>query len=129
MENASKALIIAGAILIAILLISVGIVVLNSTSGVTDEAERLGNTMSVQVFNQQFTKYCGTNIRGSTVRDLQNFVGSYNASNDKDVTLDTTQVGNILVNQYYDVTVPDEGGRDNEGYIIKIVVSAHSNTP
>ena len=38
MENASKALIIAGAILISILLISVGILIFNSTSGVTDSA-------------------------------------------------------------------------------------------
>ena len=35
MENASKALIIAGAILISILLISVGIMVMNSTDEVT----------------------------------------------------------------------------------------------
>ena len=38
MENASKALIIAGAILIAILLISVGILVMNSVNKPIDEA-------------------------------------------------------------------------------------------
>lgn len=45
MENASKALIIAGAILISILLISVGILVFNSTSGVTDNAGKTGDVM------------------------------------------------------------------------------------
>ena len=45
MENASKALIIAGAILISILLISVGILVFNSTKGVTDNAEKAGDVM------------------------------------------------------------------------------------
>ncbi len=46
MENASKALIIAGAILIAILLISVGILILNSISGVTDSAKKAGSEMT-----------------------------------------------------------------------------------
>ena len=45
MENASKALIIAGAILISILLISVGILVFNSTKGVTDNAGNAGDVM------------------------------------------------------------------------------------
>jgi len=46
MENASKALIIAGAILISILLISVGILMFNSSSGVTDNAGETGDVMA-----------------------------------------------------------------------------------
>lgn len=42
MENASKALIIAGAILVSILLISLGIVMFNSSKGTTDQSS---NTM------------------------------------------------------------------------------------
>lgn len=38
MENASKALIIAGAILISILLVSLGIIMFNSSKGTTDQA-------------------------------------------------------------------------------------------
>jgi len=49
MENASKALIIAGAILISILTISGGIVVYNSSRGTTDQAGATGNILGAQV--------------------------------------------------------------------------------
>lgn len=45
MENASKALIIAGAILISILLISLGIIMFNASKGTTDQANRTANAM------------------------------------------------------------------------------------
>lgn len=45
MENASKALLIAGAILIAILLISLGIIMFNSSKGTTDQASNTANAM------------------------------------------------------------------------------------
>lgn len=45
MENASKALIIAGAILISILLISLGIVMFNASKGTTGRATDTANAM------------------------------------------------------------------------------------
>ncbi len=45
MENASKALIIAGAILISILLISLGIIMFNASKGTTDQASGTANAM------------------------------------------------------------------------------------
>ena len=68
MENASKALIIAGAILLAILIISLGILIYNQASGVVNN-----NAMSeveTQNFNQKFTQYEGNSVRGTTVRAL-----------------------------------------------------------
>jgi len=47
MENASKALIIAGTILISILLISVGILIFNSSSGTTNNAGAAGDAMEI----------------------------------------------------------------------------------
>lgn len=46
MENASKALLIAAAILIVIILIAFGMNVLNSTSDVGDKATTTGNQLS-----------------------------------------------------------------------------------
>lgn len=48
MENASKALIVAGAILISILLISLGVLLVNSVSGVNDNAQTTGDMMLSQ---------------------------------------------------------------------------------
>lgn len=45
MENASKALIIAGAILVSILLISLGIVMFNASKGTTGQASGTANAM------------------------------------------------------------------------------------
>ena len=90
MENASKALIIAGAILLAILIISLGILIYNQAAGVVNN-----NAMSEverQNFNTRFTQYEGTQ-RGTTVRALLQAVLSNNLSQDDDdrkvvVTLD-----------------------------------------
>jgi len=76
MENASKALIIAGAILLAILLISLGIFIFTqaqdvvSTSGLT-QAE-------MQAFNNKFLKYEGTKT-GAEVKAMINEIIVSNA--------------------------------------------------
>ena len=67
MENASKALIIAGAILLSILLISLGIMIFNTAQ---DTTKNSGMTQAqVAAFNNKFSKYEGK-IKGSEVRSL-----------------------------------------------------------
>ena len=85
MENASKALIIAGAILISILLISVAIMVMNSTSGVTDQVEGNMDAMAVQQFNAKFDVYAGKNQGASTVKSLLSAIMVNNAQSDRKV--------------------------------------------
>ena len=60
MENASKALLIAAAVLIVILLIAMGVRVFNSTSGTTDSLESTMSSTEVVAFNNKFTGYIGT---------------------------------------------------------------------
>lgn len=80
MENASKALIIAGSVLIAILLISLVLFILKSTSGTTEQTQKLGETLEVQQFNSQFLKYCGDPVKGNQVRILCEVVIAHNAN-------------------------------------------------
>ena len=77
MENASKALIIAGAILLAILIISLGIMIYNQAAGIAQNNSM--NELEIQQFNQKFTQYEGSEIRGSSVRALQQVVNASNA--------------------------------------------------
>ncbi|MEI3396057.1 MAG: hypothetical protein V8R82_10395 [Clostridia bacterium] len=71
MENASKALIIAGAILLAILLISLGIMIFNQAQ---DTVNNSGMTQAeITAFNNKFLKYEGTQ-KGSVVKSLINEV-------------------------------------------------------
>ena len=77
MENASKALIIAGAILLAILLISLGIMIFNQAQ---DTVNNSGMTQAeITAFNNKFLKYEGTQ-KGSVVKSLINEVLATNQS-------------------------------------------------
>lgn len=80
MENASKALIIAGAILISILLISVGVLVMNSINPMKDSAQKRSEAMASESFNAQFTSYEGEQS-GSQVRAMFSAVNASNAAN------------------------------------------------
>ena len=80
MENASKALIIAGAILISILLISVGDLVMNSINPMKDSAQKRSEAMASESFNAQFTSYEGEQS-GSQVRAMFSAVNASNAAN------------------------------------------------
>ena len=57
MENASKALIIAGAILLAILLISLGIMIFNQAQDTVDNSGM--SQAEITAFNNKFLKYEG----------------------------------------------------------------------
>ena len=77
MENASKALIIAGAILLSILIISLGIMIYNQAAGVVNN-----NAMSdaeKTTFNAKFEQYAGTAVKGAQVRGLYQQVITSNA--------------------------------------------------
>ena len=87
MENASKALIIAGAILISILLISVAIMVISSTQGVQDQMGQQMDSTEKSTFNAQFTNYAGTNRSSSQVKSLFEKVTASNASNPNQVNM------------------------------------------
>lgn len=78
MENATKALLIAAAVLITILIISLGVVIYNKAS------ESMGSmdmsAQEAQAFNDQFLKYNGTGKRGAEVNALLNTVLNNNMS-------------------------------------------------
>lgn len=67
MENASKALIIAGAILLSILIITLGLGVYNNAKSATGNADLSGQ--EINAHNSQFTAYEGRQ-KGSQVKAL-----------------------------------------------------------
>ena len=69
MENASKALLIAGAILLCILIIAIGMFIYNSAqSTITDSLTSL-STQESEAFNNQFVSYEGVQT-GSNIKAL-----------------------------------------------------------
>ena len=76
MENASKALIIAGAILLSILLISLGIMIFNQAQDTVGSINM--SEQEIQAFNNKFIPYEGSNKRGTEVNALIQLVRANN---------------------------------------------------
>lgn len=84
MENASKALIIAGAILLSILLIGLGVFVYNGAAGTIQKANL--SSQEIQQYNAPFEAYEGTNVSGSKAIALCNEVRQHNLANQTDLS-------------------------------------------
>lgn len=69
MENASKALIIAGSILITIMVISLGVLIFRNMSEPVKENANLDEQI-IASFNADITPYIGKNVSGSQVNAL-----------------------------------------------------------
>lgn len=142
MENASKALLIAGAVLICIVLISVGMVIVNSSSEVTDQVSDITSTQAVQTFNNQFSSYAGSQ-KGSSVKKLLETIATSNSVTSKtssrpinvsinDTTANynlastnvsdniTAAMAKIVNSGRYTVSID---GQDSDGFIDKISIT------
>ncbi len=110
MENASKALIIAGAILISILLITIGIVLIRSGQSITDTGASEMASQTIQTFNAQFSSYVGT-VKGSQIKTLLENVRANNStdkSHQVSVT-SSTEESSISATKNYTVKVHYNG--------------------
>ena len=76
MENASKALIIAGAILLSILIISLGIMVYNNAKNTVGSASL--DKQEIETFNSQWQTYVGSNKTASEVYSMMSAVVASN---------------------------------------------------
>ena len=78
MENASKALIIAGAILLSVLIVSLGIMVFQNAKNTIGGTNL--NKQEIDTFNSQWQTYEGKNKTASEVRSMIQAVISSNAA-------------------------------------------------
>lgn len=132
MENATKALLIAGGVLIAILLIAMGMKIFNSGAGAGEQVGGVMDTTAVTTFNSQFTKYIRDDANRTQVNSLIQKVMASNASNVHKVELK----GNALENPstgYWRISSAYTGNKfkvrlydgsevayDGDGYIVRI---------
>lgn len=78
MENASKALLMAGGVLIALLIIGALLLMFNNLSSYQKVGEQDTREAQVIEFNNQFETYNRKNVRGSELYSLLNRVVDYN---------------------------------------------------
>lgn len=123
MENASKALIIAGAILISILIIGLGVFIYQQAQSTVSKANL--NSQEAQAQNQQFENYFGDKVSAQEVKQLCTTVRSNNitgetAGETKNVwlvygssTLDPNEVSKkVVAGKTYDVNVANDKADD-----------------
>lgn len=123
MDNASKALIMAGAVLISIALVGVGVYIFSSTNTMVGGANQQLDDAAAQMTNSTLGQYAGTKVRGSTVKQLFEKARISNVNEtlptkitvkltNTDVT-DTLSSASVVDTKYYKVTVTDN---NSDGY-------------
>ena len=113
MENASKALLIAGAILLSILLIAIGIYVFNAANSTITSSMSSMDTQEREAFNNNFTTYQGKQS-GSNVKSLLTRVAS-NLSTYKDES-DKVPVVQLATKADSATTLPGTPSATTENY-------------
>lgn len=81
MENASKALIMAGGILITILVVSLLVLFWNQVSDYKKTSSDAEKEAQLSTFNEQFTQYARNDLKGVEIISLVNKVVNYNKKN------------------------------------------------
>lgn len=117
MENASKALIIAASVLVAILIVAMGVTIFNRAQNSADMTSL--DTTEINMFNSKFERYADNQL-GSQVKSLISFAIS-NASTNKD---DPSKLPTVeLVGQTY---TSDSDYITNLGNIRNVITSTHT---
>lgn len=78
MENATKALLIAAAVLVAIIIISLGVYVVSLAQNQMKGAESGLNDVEIQSSNSTYKSYEGTSVSGTKVKALVDAVYNHN---------------------------------------------------
>jgi Flp pilus assembly pilin Flp len=100
MENASKALIIAGAVLISIVIVTIGVMLVNGGTGLFNQGGEMMAQQEIDAFNSTFTAYEGRQT-GSQARALLTKIATHNSTNVDDAS---KQV-NVSINKGTDILV------------------------
>lgn len=134
MDNASKALIMAGAVLISIALVGVGVYIFSSTNTMVGGANQQLDDAAAQMTNSTLGQYAGTKVRGSTVKQLFEKARISNVNETLPVKITVTLEGkditsslstaDVVDTKYYTVKITDAQGDD--GYYDKIEVTENS---
>lgn len=117
MENASKALIIAGGILIAIAVVSIGLYLFENARNVGTTTDARLKKQETEMFNAQFTEFIAKNDSGEnlTAQDVATIINlvrdSYN----------TVQVIELDIKPISGVTIKNVGQSDNPKVIADIL--------
>ena len=120
MENASKALLMAGGILIGVLILALMVTLFIRSQDITKSYEETKQSEAVQQFNVNFTKYLGQKLTIHQVVTICNFANN-------------NEIHKVTVNKLYKFSdIKDNlekvytltiSNYDENGYITQIIIS------
>ena len=76
MENASKALVMAGAVLVSLALVGLGVYIFSMSKRTADP--EILEIHQIQTLNSQLSVYAGEQVRGSTIKEFLSLVETLN---------------------------------------------------
>lgn len=137
MDNASKALIMAGAILIAVALVSLGVYLYQSAANSVTDSSAWMDSAQVETQNAKFEKYQGSHVKGPEVKALIRAVGTFNANEIWPEAISfagsvvsgtgaSTQANAIEDRSYYTVTMTQYD--TDYGYLEQITIEPETTT-
>lgn len=118
MENATKALLIAGGVLIAIIIISVMVITFKKTGNISKTYDKTINQEDVTKFNENFTKYEYKDLTIHQAITITNFAKE-NGVAINGIELKVSEIEKNLKNRYK-ISILD---RNEEGYITEITLN------
>ena len=118
MDNASKALIMAGAILISVAIVVIGIYIFTTANALTDDAVGQIDALAVSAVNSKIEMYEGNGKRGTEVKQMMRDMNTINKQDalPTDITLGS---GSVCTFENYQTTI-----QDNKRYNVKLGYSS-----
>ena len=138
MENASKALIIAGAILLSILIIAIGMFIYTSSQSTIQDSLTQMSTQEIEAFNSQFTIYGGKQTGAKLKSLMGTLIANANTYREEPAKLPWVKAGKLDSTGSYKNNTPavTKGGCESElnayvnalGYIRNHLEGKHTYT-
>ena len=119
MENATKALLIAGGVLIAIIIMSVMVITFQKTGNVSKTYDKTIDQEEISKFNENFTRYLGKELSIQQAITITNFANSNGVTVSGSVS--TSDVNGETLKNKYELTNTEYNSET--GYIKSITLS------
>lgn len=131
MENASKALIMAGGILIGLLIASLFAYEMMSVAASGREHQKQMDIKNITEFNAQFSKYEGKQLTAQEVATMFNYITEWNKDNISTViklniigipTLNDVKMGRATIEEFLDNSWDEDNNRK-----FRVIIDGHDN--
>ena len=126
MDNASKALIMAGAILISLALVGLGVYIYSLAGSYGDIASSTLGAAEAEMANKQISSYAGNKVKGSTVQAFLDKVKILNAQETFPINLEGTAPADIKTNALYTIVLTDTKPTTPDGYLDTYTITANA---